>query len=46
VPQLLVPILAVLLLAAGGGGYDVFFIVAIVFAVLGGLAVTPIRKVR
>jgi MFS family permease len=46
VPQLLVPILAVPLLAAGGGGYDVFFIVAIVFAVLGGLAVIPIRKVR
>ncbi|MFI6510410.1 MFS transporter [Streptosporangium sp. NPDC050855] len=46
VPQLLVPILAVPLLAAGGGGYDVFFVAAIVFAVLGGLAVLPIRTVR
>lgn len=45
VPQLLVPILAVPLLAAGGGGYDVFFLVAIACAVLGGLAVIPIRRV-
>jgi len=46
VPQLLIPLLAVPLLAAGGGGYDLFFVVAIILAVLGGLAVLPIRAVR
>jgi MFS family permease len=46
VPQLLIPLLAVPLLAAGGGGYDLFFTTAIAFAVLGGLAVLPIRTVR
>jgi MFS family permease len=46
VPQLLIPLLAVPLLAAGGGGYDVFFVVAIAFAVVGGLTIIPIRTVR
>ncbi|MEI3848743.1 MULTISPECIES: MFS transporter [Microbacterium] len=47
VPQLLVPIVAVPLLAIGGGeNYTALFIAAIVFGVLGGLAVLPIRGVR
>ncbi|KIC56980.1 hypothetical protein RM52_11840 [Microbacterium hominis] len=46
VPQLLIPVIALPLLSAGGGGYDAFFLVAICFAVLGGLAVIPIRSVR
>ncbi len=46
VPQLVIPVIALPLLAAGGGGYDAFFILAIGFAVLGGLAVLPIRSVR
>lgn len=46
VPQLLIPILAIPLLAAAGGSYDLFFVAAIVLAILGGLAVIPIRSVR
>ncbi|MDQ1218277.1 MFS family permease [Microbacterium arborescens] len=46
VPQLLIPLIALPLLATGGGGYDVFFILAIVLALVGGLAVLPIRSVR
>ncbi|TKJ99511.1 MFS transporter [Plantibacter flavus] len=46
-PQLLVPIVAVPLLALGGGeNYHALYVAAIVFAVLGGLAVLPIRSVR
>lgn len=46
-PQLLVPIVAVPLLALGGGeNYHALYLAAIVFAVLGGLAVLPIRSVR
>ncbi|BAJ75657.1 permease of the major facilitator superfamily [Microbacterium testaceum StLB037] len=46
IPQLLIPVIALPLLAAGGGGYDAFFVLAIAFAVVGGLAVLPIRSVR
>jgi MFS family permease len=46
VPQLLIPLLAVPLLAVGGGSYDVFFVVAVTFAIIGGIAVLPIRSVR
>jgi MFS family permease len=46
IPQLLVPVIALPLLAAGGGGYDAFFVLAIGFAAVGGLAVLPIRSVR
>lgn len=46
IPQLLVPVIALPLLAAGGGGYDAFFVLAIGFAAIGGLAVLPIRSVR
>lgn len=47
VPQLAVPIVAVPLLAIGGGeNYTALFIAAIVFGVLGGLAVLPIKGVR
>ena len=48
VPQFLVPMLAIPLLATGGGGpnYTALFAAAIVFGVLGGLAVLPIRSVR
>ncbi|WZH35522.1 MAG: MFS transporter [Microbacterium enclense] len=46
VPQLLIPVIALPLLAAGGGGYDAFFVLAIAFALVGGLAVLPIRSVR
>ena len=46
-PQLLVPITAVPLLAIGGGeNYTALYVAAIVFGVLGGLAVLPIRGVR
>lgn len=46
VPQLMIPVIALPLLAAGGGGYDAFFVLAIGFAILGGIAVIPIRSVR
>lgn len=48
VPQFLVPALAIPLLAIGGSGqnYTALFTAAIVFGVLGGLAVLPIRSVR
>ena len=48
VPQVLVPVVAVPLLAIGGGGqnYTALFVAAIVFGVLGGLSVLPIRAVR
>ncbi|MGQ7311503.1 MFS transporter [Microbacterium arabinogalactanolyticum] len=48
VPQFLVPMLAIPLLAIGGDGpnYTALFAAAIVFGVLGGLAVLPIRSVR
>jgi MFS family permease len=46
-PQLLVPVIAIPLLAIGGGeNYVALYVAAIVFAVLGGLAVLPIRSVR
>lgn len=46
-PQLLVPIVALPLLAIGGGeNYTALYIAAIVFGVLGGLAVLPIKSVR
>ena len=46
-PQLLVPITAVPLLAIGGGeNYTALYVAAIVFGVLGGLAVLPIKGVR
>lgn len=46
-PQLVVPIVAVPLLAIGGGeNYTALYIAAIVFAVLGGLAILPVRRVR
>lgn len=46
-PQLLVPITAVPILAIGGGdNYTALFIAAIIFGVLGGLAVLPIKSVR
>ncbi|MET0812338.1 MAG: MFS transporter [Microbacterium sp.] len=48
VPQVLVPVLAIPLLAIGGTGenYSALFIAAIVFGVLGGLSVLPIKGVR
>ncbi|THG29601.1 MFS transporter [Naasia lichenicola] len=48
VPQVLVPVIAIPLLAIGGGtqNYTALFTAAIVFGVLGGLAVLPIKKVR
>ena len=48
VPQVLVPVLAIPLLAIGGSGenYAALFIAAIVFGVLGGLSVLPIRSVK
>ena len=48
VPQVLVPVLAIPLLAIGGGGenYAALFIAAIVFGVLGGLCVLPIKSVK
>ncbi|WP_195907788.1 MFS transporter [Microbacterium gorillae] len=47
IPQLLVPIIAVPLLAIGGGeNYTALYVAAIVFGILGGLAVLPIRRVR
>lgn len=47
VPQLLVPITALPLLAIGGGeNYTALYIAAIVYGVLGGLAVLPIRSVK
>lgn len=48
VPQVLVPVLAIPLLAIGGSGenYSALFIAAIVFGVLGGLSVLPIKSVR
>ncbi|MET0780524.1 MAG: MFS transporter [Microbacterium sp.] len=48
VPQVLVPVLAIPLLAIGGSGenYSALFIAAIVFGVLGGLCVLPIRSVK
>ncbi|KAB1655952.1 MFS transporter [Pseudoclavibacter chungangensis] len=48
VPQLVSPIIAVPLLAIGGSGanYTALFAGAIVFGVLGGLAVLPIRSVK
>ncbi|QEW04078.1 MFS transporter [Microbacterium lushaniae] len=46
-PQLLVPVVAVPLLAIGGGeNYTALYVAAIVFAVLGGLSVLPIKSVR
>lgn len=46
-PQLLVPVMALPLLAIGGGGnYTALYLAAIVCAVIGGLAVLPIRGVR
>lgn len=48
VPQVLVPVIAIPLLAIGGTGenYSALFIAAIVFGVLGGLSVLPIKSVR
>ncbi|MDR6865719.1 MFS family permease [Microbacterium resistens] len=48
VPQFLVPMLAIPLLAIGGGSsnYTALFAAAIVFGVIGGLAVLPIRSVK
>ena len=48
VPQVLVPVLAIPLLAIGGSGenYSALFIAAIVFGVLGGLCVLPIKSVK
>lgn len=47
VPQVLVPVLAIPLLAIGGGeNYAALFTAAIVFGVLGALAVLPIRGIR
>lgn len=48
VPQVIVPVLAIPLLALGGSGenYSALFIAAIVFGVLGGLCVLPIKSVR
>jgi hypothetical protein len=47
-PQLLMPVLATPLLALGGGGptYPALFAGAVAAAVLGGLAVLPIKGVR
>lgn len=46
-PQIIVPIMAVPILAIGGGGnYTALWIAAIVAAVLGAIAVLPIRSVR
>jgi hypothetical protein len=46
-PQVLVPVIAIPLLAIGGSGenYSALFIAAIVFGVLGALAVLPIKSV-
>lgn len=47
VPQLLVPIIAAVLLPTGGGNnYTALFVFAIAMAVIGGLAILPIKKVR
>ncbi|SDH88134.1 MFS transporter [Agrococcus jejuensis] len=47
IPQVLVPVVAIPLLAIGGGeNYSALFVAAIVFGVLGGLAVLPIKGVR
>lgn len=47
VPQLAVPIVAAVLLPTGGGdNYTALFGFAIAMAVIGGLAILPIRKVR
>ena len=48
VPQVLVPVIAIPLLAIGGTGenYSALFIAAIVFGVLGGLSVLPIKSVK
>lgn len=47
VPQLLVPIVAVPVLAIGGGeNYTALYVAAIVFGVIGAVAVLPIRSVR
>ena len=45
---MLVPVLAIPLLAIGGGGCNdaASFIAAIVFGVLGGLCVLPIKSVK
>lgn len=46
-PQVLVPVLAAQLLHLGGGqNYLALYLAAIVFAVLGGLAILPVRGVR
>jgi len=47
VPQLLVPIVAAALLPTGGGdNYTALFVFAICMAVIGGLAILPIKRVR
>lgn len=47
IPQVLVPVVAIPLLAIGGGeNYSALFIAAIVFGVLGGLSVLPIKGVK
>lgn len=47
-PQFIVPVLAVPILAIGGSGhnYTALLIAAIVYGIIGGLAVLPIRSVR
>jgi MFS family permease len=47
-PQLIVPLISVPILAIGGGAsnYRALFAAAVVMAILGGLAVLPIKKVR
>lgn len=46
VPQLLVPIMAAVLLPIGGDNYTALYVFAICTAVIGGLAILPIMKVR
>ncbi|WP_022883085.1 MFS transporter [Gryllotalpicola ginsengisoli] len=46
-PQIIVPVMAVPILAIGGGdNYAALWIAAIIAAVLGAIAVLPVRKVR
>jgi MFS family permease len=45
-PQALAPGLSAALLAAGGGGYDLMLAVAAGIALLGALAILPVKKVR
>ncbi|MEW9870829.1 MFS transporter [Arthrobacter sp. HS15c] len=45
-PQTIAPAISAALLGLGGGGYDVLLTVAAIIALLGALAILPVKKIR